>query len=392
MKYTLAPLAVAAATAFALPAVAETQEQQAETIRKLEQRIQQLESTLDERVEFLADAIERQQSESVASRVNFGGYGEMNYSNLNVDGEDTREMDFRRWVLFVGYEFNDWVSLHSEFEVEHTVVPASDGAGAIELEQAYLEFKLADDKQLKTGIQLMPVGIVNETHEPVFYYGVERPVLETTLIPSTWFAGGVMYSQQFSNGFSYDLFISEGLQTEDPTTDSDADPFDIKSGKQKTHYANMFDLATTARIKYTGIAGLELSAYGQYQPDLDQSAEDSYADSATMLGAHAVYQLDSVTGKVMVVRWDLAGDAAAEAGKDVQQGAQFELSWKALEQLAVFGRQTNWSEEDGVDASQTNLGLNYYPISDVVFKFDYQLQNEDAGNTDGFYLGMGYQF
>ncbi len=392
MKFTLAPLAIAVATVFALPASAATQEDQAETIRQLEARIQQLEETLDERVDFLADAIERQQQDSIASRVHFGGYGELNYSNLDVDGEDVREMDFRRWVLFVGYEFNNWVSFHSEFEVEHTVVPASDGTGAVELEQAYLEFKLADDKQLKTGIQLMPVGIISETHEPVTYYGVERPVLETTLIPTTWFAGGVMYSQQFSNGLSYDVFLSEGLQTDDPTTDSEADPFDIKSGKQKTHYANMFDLATTARIKYTGIAGLELAAYAQYQPDLDQSAEESYADSATMLGGHAVYQFNSVTGKFMYVRWDLAGDAAKEAGKDVQDGMQAEVSWKPLESLGVFGRQTYWSVEQGVDASQTDMGVNYYPISDVVFKASYQLQNEDAGNTDGFYLGMGYQF
>ncbi len=394
MKNTLAPLAVLAVTAFTAPAFAagsQTADDQAATIRQLEQRIEQLENTLNERVGMLADAIEQQQP-AEASRVSIGGYGELNYHNLNADGEDDKQIDFRRWVMFLGYRFSDTISFHSEFEVEHTVVPGSDGEGAVELEQAYLEFKVADNTQIKTGIQLTPVGIVNETHEPTTYYGVERPVLETTIIPTTWYVAGVMLSQQFSNGLSYDVFISEGLKTEDPTTDSDADAFDLKAGKQKTSNADAFDLATTVRVRYTGVSGLELAAYAQYQPDLDQSAEDSYAESATLLGGHAIYQLGDVTAKAMIARWDLAGDDAKAAGKDVQDGAQVELSWKVLEQVGVFGRQTVWSVEDGVDQAQTNLGVNYYPHPDVVLKADYQLQNEDAGNSDGFYLGMGYQF
>ncbi|MDO6681893.1 MULTISPECIES: porin [unclassified Oceanobacter] len=390
MKYTLAPLAVIAATGLVTPAYAADDQQ--DTIRQLEQRIQQLEESLNGRMEMMADAIDAQQQTSSHSNIHFGGYGELNYHNLSVDGTDDKQLDFRRWVLFVGYDFSDRVHFHSEFEVEHTVVPGSDGEGAVELEQAFLQVDLSDTQQVKTGIQLVPVGIVNETHEPTTYYGVERPVLETTIVPTTWYVGGIMYSQQFSSGLSYDVMLSEGMKTDDPSTDSDADPFDLKAGKQKTSNADAFDLATTVRVRYTGVSGLELAAYAQYQPDLDQSAVESYADSATLLGAHLVYQLNDVTLKGMYARWDLAGDDAKEAGKQVQDGGQLEVSWKALPSVGVFARQTAWSQEEGVDKIQTNAGVNYYPVDQVVFKFDYQLQNEAAGNTDGFYLGMGYHF
>ena len=166
----------------------------------------------------------------------------------------------------------------------------------------------------------------------------------------------------------------------------------FKAGKQKTSNADVFDLATTARIKYTGVPGLELAAYAQYQPDLDQSAETSYAESATLLGGHFVYAVADVTVKGLYARWDLEGDDAKDAGKDVQDGGYLEVSWKAMDQLGVFVRQSNWSLEKDVDAAQTDFGLSYFVHPDVVFKADYQLQNDDAGNADGFNLGMGYQF
>ncbi|MEW8263297.1 MAG: hypothetical protein AB2736_13120, partial [Candidatus Thiodiazotropha taylori] len=105
-----------------------------------------------------------------------------------------------------------------------------------------------------------------------------------------------------------------------------------------------------------------------------------------------IYQLGDFTAKGLYARWDLGGDAAEAAGKDVQDGGYLELAWRPMEALGFFVRQSAWSQEAEVDASQTDFGLNYYPHSDVVLKFDYQLQNEDAGNSDGFNLGLGYQF
>ena len=362
-----------------------------ETIRRLEARIDELEKNTEERLNFMADAVEAQVNDSHKSKVHFGGYGELHYSNLDVNGTDYRELDMARFVLFTGYDFNDHIRFVSELEVEHTLV-SSGSRGAVELEQAYIEIDLQPNMHLKTGVILMPIGITNETHEPPTFYGVKRPVVETSIIPTTWYSAGMSFNHQFDSGWSYDLMVSEGLKTDDPTATPGADPFDLKAGKQKGSFSAAYDLALTGRVAYRGIRGLEVAAYAQQQPDLDQSARNSYAEGATLLGCHVVYQLSDFTAKALYARWDLDGDAAKNAGKDVQAGGYVELDWQPLKQWGAFVRQSAWSQMQDVDANQTDLGINYYPHPDVVFKGSYQLQNDDAGNSDGFYLGMGYQF
>ncbi len=347
--------------------------------------------TLEEKLAFLTEEIDELSSKSSNADIHLGGYGELHYNNLDNNGEDFVELDLHRFVIFFGYDFNEKMRFISEFEVEHVIASAGN-RGAVEIEQAYLEFDLSDNSQLKTGVILLPVGIINETHEPTTFYGVERPVIETTIIPTTWWGGGASFSQQLENGVSYDIFITEGLQTDDPSVSTTNDAFDIKGGKQKTSFASAHDLALTARIKYTGTPGLELAAYAQYQPDLDQSAETSYAESATLIGGHSTYQISNFKATALYARWDLDGDDAQAAGKDVQDGAYIELSYRPLHNVGVFARQSLWSQETDIDKEQTDFGVNYWPDEDIVFKFDIQMQNDDAGNSDGFNLGMGYQF
>lgn len=199
-------------------------------------------------------------------------------------------------------------------------------------------------------------------------------------------------THELDNGIRYDVMLTEGLKTEDPNSSLTAEPFNLKKGKQKGSFADAFDLALTGRIKYTGTPGLELAAYAQFQPDLDQSAKQSYADSATLLGGHVIYQFGDLTTKALYARWDLAGDEAKAAGKDVQDGAYLELNYRPSEKWGVFARLSSWSQASNEDNAQTDFGLNYYPYNDIVFKVDYQLQNDDAGNSDGINLGFGYQF
>lgn len=382
----------------AVSASAYAEEKDAPVTRaELEQKISELEALLDERLVLLADSIEMSH-QPAEKRVHIGGYGEMHYNSLTANGDDKRQLDLHRMVLFFGYDFSDSVRFISEFEVEHTLVSGGSEFGAVEVEQAYVELDIFNDAQFRAGVMLMPMGIVNETHEPPTFYGTERPIIETTIIPSTWYSAGISLSKTFDNGLSYDVLLTEGLKTEDPTTSDDANPFYLKGGKQKASYSDAFDLAVSARVRYRGVTGLELAAYGQYQPDLDQSAEDSYADSASLLGGHAIYQRGTLTATALFARWDVAGDAAKATGQDVQQGGYVELSHRQNEKWGVFVRHSGWSEQEDDSATQTDFGVNYYPHPNVVFKADYQVQNDDAesradaNSGDGFNLGMGYQF
>ena len=119
-------------------------------------------------------------------RTTLGGYGE-----LHLNQGDKEQIDFHRFVLFVNHRFSDRVKFFSELELEHSL--SGDGKpGEVELEQAYIEFSLDNDWSIRAGQYLLPLGILNEVHEPDTFYGVERNSVEANIIPTTWWEGGVM--------------------------------------------------------------------------------------------------------------------------------------------------------------------------------------------------------
>ncbi|MEH6604324.1 MAG: hypothetical protein V7711_01995, partial [Pseudomonadales bacterium] len=168
-----------------------------------------------ERLDMTADVVDQVSSDNkvaAKSKTTLGGYGELHYNNLEKqsDGSKKEEIDFHRFVLFVNHEFNDTTRLFSELELEHSI--AGDGKpGEIELEQAYIEHDYAANHQFKAGLFLIPVGIMNETHEPNTFYGVERNPVEKNIIPTTWWEGGAALTGRFGEGFSYDAALTSGL-------------------------------------------------------------------------------------------------------------------------------------------------------------------------------------
>ena len=315
-----------------------------------------------------------------------GGYGEMHYNNTSSDltNDDKTEIDFHRFVLFFGHDFNEKIRFFSEVELEHALAGESQ-PGEVELEQAYVELDTSDNASIKAGIFLIPVGILNEIHEPTTFYGVERNPVEKNIIPTTWWEGGAMYSAHMDNGISYDLAIHSGL--------SDT-AGNVRGGREKVAEAPADSLAYTARIKYTGVAGLELASTVQYQSDFSQGlgvAGD--AEDGTLLEAHAIYSTGGLKLIALYASWDINFDGGTTTGKDTQNGSIVEASYKFTSNWGVFARQNNWTNDDGLtDQAQTDFGFNYWPHEDVVFKIDYQAQNDDAGDFDGFNLGLGYQF
>lgn len=118
-------------------------------------------------------------------RTTVGGYGDVQYTNAS--GPDTPgEVNVKRFVIYLAHSFNDRISLHSELEVEDAKVESSDPTGEIEVEQVFLDYRLTDWLTLRTGLVLIPVGIINETHEPPTFNGVARPSFDQDVIPTTW--------------------------------------------------------------------------------------------------------------------------------------------------------------------------------------------------------------
>ena len=328
-----------------------------------------------------------------ADKTSIGGYGELHYNNLSGKGgaSDKDEIDFHRFVLFFGHEFTDSIRFFSELELEHSL--AGEGKeGEVELEQAYIDFDLNDHHTARAGLFMLPIGIINETHEPPTFYGTERNPIEKNIIPATWWEAGAGLHGQLGHGLSYDVYVHSGLAV--------PNSFNIRSGRQKVSEAKANDPAATARLKYTGIPGLEIALTAQHQQDMGQGLVDGL-DSGNLIETHAVWSTGPFTLKALYAAWDIDGSAVEAAGADKQKGFYLEPSYRLSEKFGVFARFNQWDNKAGSNSGsakdsekeQWDLGVNYWPHEDVVIKADYQYQNNDDGkDQNGLNIGIGYQF
>jgi hypothetical protein len=323
-----------------------------------------------------------------------GGYGEMHYNGLK-DGND--QIDFHRFVLFVGHDFTEDLRMFSELELEHSLSGEGE-PGEVELEQAYIEMDLTESQQAKAGLFLVPVGILNETHEPPTFFGVERNPVETNIIPTTWWEGGVGFSGALAEGFGYDFAVHSGLST--PTTGASA--FKIRNGRQKVANAEADSGAVTGRIKWTGMPGVELGASAQYQQDM---AQNDFAEEvpATLVETHADIRRGPWGLRALYARWDLDANAAETLGRDIQHGWYVEPSYRfttSIGEVGVFGRYNQWNNEAGLssmdDSLQYDFGVNFWPHKQVVLKADFAIVDNSSGSglsdDEILNLGVGFQF
>jgi hypothetical protein len=391
----LAPT-VASIIALMLTSTAHGAENTEQKLKRLEAEMQELR----EQISATADKVEAAPASSSSKhtgglsngRTHISGYGELHYNNLESDdGSKTKdEIDFHRFVLEFGHEFNETTRFFSEVELEHSI--AGDGKkGEIELEQAYIQHDFNNNLSGSAGVMLIPVGLINETHEPPAFYGVERNPVEKNIIPATWWAGGVALSGKANNGFSYDLMVHEGLKIKDDGQ------FKIRGGRQKTAKASAKDFAVTGRVKYTGISGVELGLTAQHQSDYMQGATNG--GSANLVETHVAVNKGPLSVKALYANWSLDGDAAAASNKDKQDGAYIETGYKITPKVGVFARHSVWDNGGIGDTKmkQTDVGVSYWLNKHAVFKADIQSQSAGDGLPqskafDGFNLGVGYQF
>ncbi len=370
-------LAVASALSFGVHA----EQDNKALLEELKKQKEQIEE-LKQQVEIAVAAIEESQESTANTDTSIGGYGELHYNNI----ETNEKIDFHRFVLFINHKFSDNIRFFSELELEHSL--AGEGKpGEVELEQAYIEYDVSANTALKGGLFLIPVGILNETHEPDTFYGVERNPIESKIIPTTWWEAGAGVTHRFGEGWQLDFAAHSGL-------DVDPADFNIRSGRQKVANANADSMAYTSRIKWTGVPGLELAATIQYQEDLTQGLADA---DAFLYEAHAAYKKGDFGVRALWAQWDIDSPLADMIGADVQEGYFVEPSYRLNESFGVFARYAAWDNTAGsgsaadTEKRQINIGFNYWLHPNVVIKFDTE-NRTGAQDGSGYNVGIGYQF
>ena len=339
--------------------------------------------------------------------------GYMDFHFNKADGEDP-VLDFHRFVLLMSHSFSPRLRFVGELELEHAFVEGLEESGELELEQAYIDFLLSRRINIRAGMLLMPVGIINERHEPPVYNGVERPFVDTVIVPTTWFDVGAGVHGMLGRGFRYRAFVVAPLNALEFSAEEG-----LRGGRQKGSEANVRNVAYTGRLEYLGVRGLTLATSFW-------TGESAFAaprlDTAVTLGEFdARYRTErlELRGQFAHVFVDDAAalnDAlgrligispnVAEAMRGFYAEAGYRV-WNAgpPRDLVAFFRYENFDTQfrmpegflplEEFDRDAFVSGVTYYADADVAVKADYIYLRNQSGlfaNRHLVNVGLGWWF
>jgi hypothetical protein len=346
--------------------------------------------------------------------LSIGGYGEAFYTNY-TDHKDGKSdsADLQRAVLYAGYKFNDWIILNNEIEFEHaTTGEGAEEKGEVSVEFSQLDFLLHQNANIRGGLMLMPMGFINEMHEPTTFHGNRRPDVERYIIPSTWreIGGGVF--GEIVPGLQYRVYAVNGLNASDFTSQG------IRDGRQGGSQAIAENWAFTGRVDYTPsyAPGLMIGA-STYVGDSGQGKlyDGQKANVLTQLyEGHVQWHYKGLEFRALGA-YGKIGDAGLVSaangevvGKD-NYGWYTEVAydvmpllWKDTTQyLAPFFRYekydtlasvpSGYADDGSYDRWIYQAGLTYKPIPNISVKADYRNINSKTG-TQPHELNLGVGF
>jgi hypothetical protein len=349
--------------------------------------------------------------------VSIGGYGEVlyqAYDSRRDDGEassKTNNADFLRAILYVGYRFSDRWVLNTELEFEHG---STDEDGSVSVEFAYLDYLWRPEAGFRGGLVLLPMGFINELHEPTVYLGAQRPLVERYLIPSTWREIGVgLFGEK--GPISYRTYI---------VTSMDAAGFDdggLRGGRQKGSKAKAEDFSWVWRLDWTPVNGLMLGgSYYTGDSGQDLTLEDGSAVGAgtTIYEGHLEWRWQGLEFRALAARADvddvtalneaLGFEGAASVGEKLA-GQYLQLGYDLLNRrasrmsLTPYIRWEDLNTQDRIpagfladpanDQEIMTYGIQFQPLDQLVIKVDYQDMDNGAGTgIDQFNISAGYVF
>jgi hypothetical protein len=358
-----------------------------------------------------------------------GGYGDVRFRAFVDDKDDqTNIYDALRLVLYAGYKWTDWLLFNSEIEFEHADTGSN---GDVSVEFLTVDFLLRRWLNFRTGLVLIPMGFINEMHEPPFYFGAERPEVERRILPSTWRenglgifgdldlgeAGSLGYRAYGVNGFDATGFDSGGLRGgRQKGSKALADHFAFV-GRVDWDLGPLLPGAVLGGSVYAGKAGQNQDVASVSVPGTTVSVPDTFT---TIYEVHAQYKARGVTLRGLFTQAfiDDAGDLSQALGLDTDGsvakqmvGGYVELGYDVL---PLFLPDTGMSLEpffrfEHVDTQQVVAsgfiadgrqdfevyvaGLSFKPIPQVVLKLDYRnFEAQDGDIPDEVQASIGFVF
>ena len=370
------------------------------------------------------------------NKFRFGSYGEILFQHMNYgpnryldpNGSPASKRSYislPRIVFAMDYKFRDDIILSSELEIEYGGTGAAmeleyaeageyemeiEKGGEVMLEQLHITKRFNRAFSIRVGHMVVPIGLTNAHHEPIFFMTSSRPEGEVAMLPSTWHETGIALLGNIYD-FGYNVMLVNGL---DPNGFSTANW--VGSGKQGIFETSvMTNPAVAGRLEYLGVKGLRLGASGYYagrtagnssKPHFMTevkgrvkivSGDAQYTGHGVITRGNIIYGTLSDSREISKINTSFrkggfpatpvakaAMTYAAELGYDV-----FSL-FRFNKKLVPFARYEYYNTAEDLEEGAAKqprykrdlvvFGLNYFPLPNLVVKLDYSHRRIDAGN------------
>jgi len=364
------------------------------------------------------------------------GYGSAFYQRDFNKGVSAVTLE--RAVFFIGHQFNSKITFFSETEIENAKVEGGEPGGEIALEQAYLQFRFSNSTYLVAGLFIPRIGMLNENHLPVNFNGVERPMVETFIIPATWRELGVgLYGTIPGRPLNYSIGLMNGLDSKNFEHGTG-----FRGGRAEGNFAPTNNLAITGALQYFvsdfkfqvsgymgGTVGLSKNGADSLQLNSGAFGTPLYLGEASMTYSHGGFSAKAIGTYVTLPDAYKVNKAYANNVFEHMYGAYAEVGYNFFEniqnkklqeqELVAFARfetldmnsqiPSNGIYDGTLKQQHLIVGLTYLPIRNVVIKTDVRLLNTGPQNPEliinpnpaavpyqehntFFNLGIGYSF
>lgn len=349
--------------------------------------------------------------------VSIAGYGEMLYEDFDHEtdastpSEQIDQLDFLRAVIYFGYRFSDRFLFNSEIEIEHA---NTDHGGEVSVEFAHIDYLMNDSLSLRGGMVLVPMGLLNEFHEPTIFLGARRTETEQFIIPTTWRENGFGFFGRHGI-IDYRAYLMNGLNAGGFNAEEG-----LHEGRQEGAEAKIKSPAFVGRVDVRPAQGIMVggSFYAGNSRIFDPIVEPEIKSTTVIAEVHADYNRDGVNLRALYARASLDNVAELNAalglegnesigesmfGGYIQAGYDFLAGNPKGMGLTPYIRFEKVNTQDDVpsgflidpasDRTIWTFGLEYRPIFNIVVKADYQAFDNAADMAvDQFNIALGYSF
>jgi hypothetical protein len=360
--------------------------------------------------------------------LSLNGYGHFDVQsfsgkNQKADPSSTRKTaDLGRFVLGGEYEFSERIRMAFELEFEHGGTgEGGETRGEAAVEQAYLDFKLAEPVSVRAGHVIVPMGLVNLWHEPPVFHGVLRPAVEQVIIPSTWHENGAGFAGRWK-ALDYQTYVLAGMnaaKNADPSVDGFTGSRAIRGGRAEGSNGAIENLAWVGRLDFRPVEGVlvggslyngraEQQVTSQIPVNLWEghlSADWRGAELRALYAQGHIGNADVVNATQLVQDPTFTDFVGSRFFGGYVQGAFNVLSLcsKTSQYAAPFFRYERYDtaartpDQFGGNPATSRvdyvLGATYKPIPKVAIKTDYMWRRNGARTgVNQWNIGLGFMF